>query len=307
VVPPDPVAPSDLNNPNLRALLRRALVTNLRVTTTSTAVPNTNAVVPVGNLFVHFRTDPALAPTPGNNAFLSLAATLPPGSRTPQQARAAVINLADQALGFRRTLPAQLFQPFATIVLRAREADQATASQGIVIGGRMAGEIHIRGNTIDGVLQGIHVGLSHRAPQRSQPDEAGTINIDGNTIRTRIGSTAVRARHGVFIGSCRSLVIERNHLDVDRVGGSTAPIEGIRIYGTIGRRMIVRENHLQRFTTGIVAAPFVVAADRTRRNQWLIGDNIAEGASAPVAVSAAVQQMENAIGRQVIRRPENYA
>jgi hypothetical protein len=171
----------------------------------------------------------------------------------------------------------------------------------------MADELHIRGNTIDGVLQGIHVGLSHRAPQRSQPDLAGTINIDGNTILTRIGSTAVRARHGVFIGSCQSLVIERNHLEVDRVGGSMAPIEGIRVYGRIGRRMIVRENHLQRFTTGIIVAPFVESADRTRRNQWLVSDNIAEGAAVPVAVSAAVQQMENAIGRPVVRRPDNYA
>jgi hypothetical protein len=296
-----------LNNPNLRAVLRRALVTNLRVTTTSAAVPNTNAVVPVGGLFVHFRTDPALAPPAGNNAFLRLVAALPPGSRTPQQARALVYDLADQALGYRRTLPIPLFAAFATIVQRARDADQATASQGIVVGGRMAGEIHIRGNTIDGVLQGIHVGLSHRAPQQSQPDQAGTINIDGNTILTRIGSTAVRARHGVFIGSCRSLVIERNHLDVDRVGGSVAPIEGIRVFGTIGRRMIVRENHLQRFTTGIIVAPFVESADRTRRNQWLVSENIAEGAAVPVAVSAAVQQMENAIGRAVIRRPDNYA
>ena len=42
----------------------------------------------------------------------------------------------------------------------AAQQDPTVASQGNVVGGR--NDVRIKNNTIEGVLQGIHVGLSHR-------------------------------------------------------------------------------------------------------------------------------------------------
>ncbi|TVQ17824.1 MAG: right-handed parallel beta-helix repeat-containing protein [Leptolyngbya sp. DLM2.Bin15] len=126
------------------------------------------------------------------------------------------------------------------------------ASQGIVVGGSIANDIRILNNRIEHTLQGIHLGLSQREPSRGSPLSIENLLIAGNTIYVSFPnlSGGVNERHGIFVGNCKSLVIENNYLSLQRFRGTAAsPIDSIRVHGFLGRRIIIRQNHLTRIGT----------------------------------------------------------
>ena len=105
-------------------------------------------------------------------------------------------------------------------------------------------------------------------------------------------SSATRERHGIFVGNCASLAIHDNRLTA-RQGNPAAPvrIEGIRVWGAIGRRMFVRGNHLSEFTVGVRFWPTNLAANATPQTTkllWSIAENVFEGATTPVQIQPRV-------------------
>jgi len=122
------------------------------------------------------------------------------------------------------------------------------AAQGIVGAGAIAEDVRILHNTLRNTLQGIHVGVSHHETSRGDPDRIGNLLILGNTLHIafpNVSRRIIQARHGIFVGNCHSLVIENNFLSVRRFSGTAnANIDGIRIHGFLGQRMIIRQNHL---------------------------------------------------------------
>jgi hypothetical protein len=133
----------------------------------------------------------------------------------------------------------------------------APASAGIVIGGASANEIRIRDNSIAGVAQGIHVGLSHRgAPAGSAGDVAMSVFITGNSVQVD-GSALVRSHEGIFVGNCDNLVIEANRLSIARqLQRRSAEIDGIRVYGWLSSLVMIRHNRISGFDkSGIVVHP----------------------------------------------------
>ena len=54
----------------------------------------------------------------------------------------------------------------------AAQQDPTMASQGIVVGGRNAPDVRIKNNTIEGAVQGIHVGVSHHESSSGVADQA---------------------------------------------------------------------------------------------------------------------------------------
>ena len=127
---------------------------------------------------------------------------------------------------------------------------QATtpATQGIVIAGSIAENIKITNNTIQNTLQGIHIGLSHHEKKLGNPDLIGNLIIQGNTIHISLPNISQRlekTRHGIFVGNCKSLVIENNHISLTRYKSSTnLRVDGIKVYGILGDRLIICQNHL---------------------------------------------------------------
>lgn len=125
---------------------------------------------------------------------------------------------------------------------------QNPAAQGIVVGGSIAPDVRILNNTLKNVLQGIHVGVSHHETSRGDPDRIGSLLILGNTIHVafpNISRRIIKERHGIFVGNCNSLVIENNFLSLQRFSTTAnSDIDGIRLYGFLGRRVIIRQNHL---------------------------------------------------------------
>lgn len=171
-----------------------------------------------------------------------------------------------------------------------KQQSAPVAAQGIVIGGSLAKDIRVLNNTIQGVLQGVHVGLSHRVPASAPLDVAGTVRIGANTIAVTLPPQAVGERHGIFVGNCDSLIIEDNRLTVQRFGKTQqTAIDGVRIFGNLGRLMIVRQNHLESVTTAVRVKPVKVNPQLT--TLWRVADNMAP--KAPVVAPPSVQQVNN--------------
>jgi len=198
---------------------------------------------------------------------------------------ASIYHLADRALlnegvvGDSRELA-----PWLSAV---KNDNPAVAERGIVVAGRTAQDINISNNRIIGVLQGIRVGVSHREASRGTPDQAGVITITNNTIGVQVSPLAWRERYGMFVGNCQSLLVNDNHISLKRATGTTRlHVQGIRVYGNLGKRMIARHNHLEGFTLGIFIKPLNPAAFKSP--QWFVGDNVAS-----VSAPSIVRQSHN--------------
>lgn len=169
------------------------------------------------------------------------------------------------------------------------EQELPAGSQGIVVAGQSLDEVRITDNLVDGFVQGIHVAASQRdAVAPTHVLQAGNVIVRDNTVRVALPSSATRERHGIFVGNCTSLVVEGNRLRAEQ-GNPTAPIriEGIRVWGAAGRRMLVRANHLSGFTIGVRFWPTNVPRDasaKTFKVLWTIAENLCEGSSTLVQI-----------------------
>jgi hypothetical protein len=127
-----------------------------------------------------------------------------------------------------------------------------SANQGIVIGGTRPQDTHIKDNTINGVKQGIHVGTSNnKTNPQNTPKMAGGVLITGNHIVTSLHFLDRAERHGIFVGNCFSLVIKDNFVELKKEKATKEQnypaINGIRVFGHYGKRVIIRDNHTEGF------------------------------------------------------------
>ncbi len=132
----------------------------------------------------------------------------------------------------------------------------STSAQGIVVGGDFANDVRILNNTIDGMAQGIHVGLSDVKKYGKHPGHlsATRVQIKGNTVNVRVTAETSGDRHGIFLGCVNSGLIADNHLQLSRVPNAQTAgqtIEAIKVAGFFGQSLIVERNNMLGFTTGI--------------------------------------------------------
>ncbi|MCK5353742.1 MAG: hypothetical protein KAJ63_01380, partial [Methyloprofundus sp.] len=154
----------------------------------------------------------------------------------------------------------------------------AIASQGIVCGGRVANDICITKNSIHGVAQGIHIGLSHSDAINKEADHAGRLLIEGNKIVNYLSSQVLGGWHGVFIGNVECLHIENNHLELQKYPYTLkSSVNGIRVYGYFGDMMQIRGNRVAGYDTGILAKALNLS--RQELCLWQVENNLLRGAS----------------------------
>ena len=247
--------------------------------------------ISAGKGSVWFKTDPSLVAVWEN----WIERNPPKGVQNDRDLLRHIKNVADQVLLNRGVLGTgnQGFDGFKDWYNKLNSQNPAVGSQGIVVGGSIAKDIHILHNSIRGVLQGVHIGVSHHIVNVTTPEiyeVAGTVQIVGNNILVLL-SPAARERHGIFVGNCDSLIVQNNYASVRRFSvTSQASIEGIRIYGHLGRMMIVRQNHLVGATVGIRVVPLTVAGTgQGRRSQWVVTDNVAPNARNAVLAPPSVR------------------
>lgn len=184
----------------------------------------------------------------------------------------------------------------ALLKLRTSETGVRTiAAQGIVVAGVEASEVRIVGNTVRDAVQGIHVGISKQRVRTVAVkadnvnavinDAAGRVVISHNVVNVTLMPESSSERHGIFVGNCRSLLIEDNHLKAERLGDAASlKIEGIRVYGLLGRMACIKRNHLIGFSTGIrFAALNGIGTEGT--NLWRVNENLAEHADPKVSIA----------------------
>ncbi|MDI6104129.1 DUF6519 domain-containing protein [Actinoplanes sp. NEAU-A12] len=161
------------------------------------------------------------------------------------------------------------------------------AARGIVVGGTVAHDVRISGNTVRDVVQGIHVGVSARRkrnPGRDAPvsDTAGRVVISHNVVHIALMPESVTERHGVFVGNSTSLLIDGNLVTCEKIGtAGRLHIEGIRVYGFYGPSALIARNHLSGFSVGIRTAA-INNATAGQSSLWRVSDNIAVGSSMSV-------------------------
>ncbi|WP_299157774.1 DUF6519 domain-containing protein [Accumulibacter sp.] len=129
----------------------------------------------------------------------------------------------------------------------------AIARQGIVVAGRQAKEIRVFGNTITGVGQGIHIGLSDNDKENPAIYKGGRVQIRDNVIRNYLSAEYAGERHGILVGNCDSLDVESNRISITHFPtDKPRSADGIRVYGYQGRALLIRFNHMSDFRRGIL-------------------------------------------------------
>ena len=176
---------------------------------------------------------------------------------------------------------------------------QSIASRGITIAGTMAQDTKILNNTIENVLVGVHIGLSHQSA-RNIHDSAVVVMIHGNNIQVLLPRDAGKLdRHGIFIGNCRNCAVEDNNLFIQRLSGAQQlSVEGIKVWGLLGDRLIINKNVVcakdgiknNSFSTGILVKPIV---KKSTLQQWLVMFNVAISRSTAIVISNGVVSTNN--------------
>jgi Family of unknown function (DUF6519) len=268
-----------LADPRYRGLQRKHLISN---TVRGGAPPaDTNATVTFNGQVLHFRTPPELIRGNRNTNDWQTAvnAIAPGGIVSPAQLERFLGRFASEMLRTRGTGTGGS-QPIRNVIAALLAQDTATAEQAIVVGGEQAGEVRIAGNTIDRALQGVHVGL--RLSGASAP--AGVVSVEDNAIAVHLPTSGTRARHGIFVASANSVVVDGNYVTVSRTQRTQGlTVEGIRVFGTMGRRVIVRHNHMtQGFAVGVTFAPLNLPLPLAPL--WMVTENVMESSTTKVDV-----------------------
>ncbi len=262
-----------------RGLQRKNLIASLRRGGAPPA--NTNATVTFNGQVVHFRTPPELIRGNRNaNDWQTAINTLAPGGiSSPTALERFLARFASSVLS-QGGFGSGGSQAFRNVIASLLAQDTATAEQAIVIGGEQADDVRIVGNTVERALQGVHVGLG----RADAPTAAGVLVIEGNTIGLNLTTSATRARHGISITSANSVIVDGNFVSATRSQRTqTLPVEGVRIFGTMGRRVIVRHNHITGgMAVGVTFAPLNLPLPV--QPLWIITENVMEFSTTKVDV-----------------------
>lgn len=267
-----------IKNNKARKRVRRLLVSNYTVGKSRKNAP-TNVSLQLGGETARFLAPPAL-----QNPILWEQALSSRPEVVAEDNRRTLYALADSVL----KNAAGLNSTFTRWLRQAERDDIAVVGQAIAVGGTVANDISIKNNRLECVLQGIHVGLSHRDPSRRAVDSIKTAIVTNNTIKLCLPTSAVVERHGIFIGNCVSTIIRDNYISLQRfTSSSILKIEAIRVFGYLGKRLVIEHNHIERADkfVGIRVTP--IDEDDPVRPIWLISNNV-----------ASVQAADNRITRQ---------
>lgn len=280
---------AQIQDKKVRAALRNRLFSNSYI---GKEAPRKDLVYikrQVGDLTLYLTTEKSL-----QAAWLKLFDENPPPAnvRSQKEIYAYLKNLGDRILieeAFRKKYPA-----FRSFLVSLFAQQRGVAAQGITVGGIIGNEVHIQDNTVEGTLQGIHIGLSRHAESTDRLF-AGGVTIANNTVRIVLHRQTGKAeRHGIFVGNCKNLLVENNDIKLERLEGTAnLSIDGIRVWGHLGDRAMVTkncvssadENQKNSFTIGINVNPI----QRRAAVQWLVMYNVVPSKQTAVrAVNGAV-------------------
>ena len=152
-----------------------------------------------------------------------------------------------------------------------KQKHPSVGDQGIVCGGEVLTDVRIRGNTLRGFREGIHVGVSKREQRGEKPLMAGSVSIRDNWIELRAAIEEAEGRYGVFVGNVRRITVQNNEL-INRFTHSHKMYrEGIRVWGYLGPFAVLRENSTRNCRYSIR----VRTLKAPKKRLWRAVDNLA--------------------------------
>lgn len=284
------VLKDQLKDKAFRDGIRNVLISNLSFSKTS-SVSNVkrNASVKLGDKTVHFATDPQLI-----RSWQTYFSGSPPLTFNDDneiidyiKKRADDILLAQGQVD---NIPA-----FSRWYVAMASSLPNIADQAVVCSGESAVDIRILNNSLYGVAQGIHVGLSHakeEGEESASTDMAGRVQIRGNHITCFLSAEHSGERHGVFVGNCKSLDVDSNFMLLEKYPVTkTRAIAAIKVVGFLGKLILIRNNHAENFMTGafVHALNSDISGDVSAGVVWQVVSNMLDGVETQLDVEPVNQ------------------
>ena len=176
-----------------------------------------------------------------------------------------------------------------------RRPSLTVAARGIAVGGQAIAELRISNNSINHVIAGIVAGVSHREkrPPALPANAMQSVTICGNIVNAALPAVgaASYSRFGIFVGNAADVNIENNRTALTSAVNENLPSDGIRVYGYLGKKLIVRHNHTSGFTKDIHVRALLPSGPKhdavywyttppkigsPNVNLWLVADNVVE-------------------------------
>lgn len=149
------------------------------------------------------------------------------------------------------------------------------ARQAITCGGRQLTTVQIRGNKVYGFIRGVHVGTSWSDQKIVR---AGSVTVADNHLSLRKPGEKVYVPMGLFVGNAETVRIQRNILDWAAQRTDTPFNHGIRVWGAIGKYLMISENRIAVGRIGICVRPQPpIGNAEVGTHLWLAADNLVDG------------------------------
>jgi hypothetical protein len=159
------------------------------------------------------------------------------------------------------------------------------ARQAIVCGGRTLLDVAVTNNRVDGFNQGTHIAPS---VQGEKVVQARTVHVQDNVMMLRMPGEGVYSPMGLFVGNAETIRIQNNTLDWSGQRPKSSYAHGIRVWGHIGRYLVVSENRVAIAKIGIRAKllPKSREDDYHTNALWIASENLVQGVDAAHVVVA---------------------
>jgi hypothetical protein len=263
-----------LKNKRFRSTIRELLMTAVVLDPTD-APPITpvTTTLAIGGMSVRFATHDSIT----NGWDRLFKAIKPRGVQNSRDLRWHLENVIDKLLlheGSYPSVEADRTAEFEEFYRLLQQSMQSIGGQGIVVGGQIGKDIQIDKNTILGMLVGIKAGVSRNYALGEPHDRLDSVQIVNNEIGITLAPSA-RLRFGIFVGNCNRLSIENNNIQVTTLPATRElTVDGIRVWGLLGEKIMIRHNSILQATTGIRIHPTNIPG----KTLWLVKENVMPGA-----------------------------
>src|SRR5205814_8337590 len=124
--------------------------------------------------------------------------------------------------------------------------------------------------------------------------EVAVALVAGNVVRAVVPVTYDRDRHGIFAGNVGTLNMYDNTLTLRRIPpgapDTPTPVEGVRVFGTLGSFVSIRHTSLAGFDPGVRVVALPPLPDV---RMWLVGETVALGATTTLDAPPEVDRERN--------------
>jgi len=195
------------------------------------------------------------------------------------------------------------FAGFAAAVDVVQQTLAPIIDTAIIVAGAFADDVTVRGNSIEGAINGIRVALSDGRPRNRL--RVDTVRVADNLIRLRAAPVDL-VRNGIVVGNVERCWVADNDIAYETADRrmndgrirrardeflDRLHAEGIRVFGSLGPLIHFRGNSVRDCPAGYTMTAFRGTADGAK--QWLAQGNLAQGCRLAYRLEDECAQVDN--------------